>query len=398
MALLRTVERDVRGALVPSTTGAKTHAWARWREFCGLLEISEALDGYSHVEKQRVCAAFVAHTRRRRFRGGSNKNIAEKYVRKIIGNVGEALSVRGDESTGSNPFRGPDGKLIRSVHLMLRSYKLSDPPVKRQQPLSPRGLRHILLNAGSPREVFVAHLLTGAFFLACRSCEYVTSPGKPRTQVLLASDIRFFRIHGGCVKWVDLGARKMDAVQVRFRMQKNLSSEDVVTQHASGDELCPVASWRHVCRCLLQMHGSLEGVAVNEYVGQGGRITYAEIDAIIKAAMNFLLKGTDALSGADFGTHSVRCGAALAMYLSGTPIVDIMLQGRWSSDAFLVYIKRQVMELSVGISSNMVKNNDFTILPSRPHSAPRHRTKSSLARRSSQQRDLTTSPRLHLSH
>jgi len=79
--------------------------------------------------------------------------------------------------------------------------------------------------------------------------------------------------------------------------------------------------------------------------------------------MSFLLARTDSLSGADFGKHSVRYGAALAMYLSGTPVVHIMLQGCWSLDAFLVYIKRQVVELSLGISANMVQNNDFTILP-----------------------------------
>jgi hypothetical protein len=40
------------------------------------------------------------------------------------------------------------------------------------------------------------------------------------------------------------------------------------------------------------------------------------------------------------GLHSARSGAAMAMYLAGVPVVTIMLLGRWSSNAFLRYIKK----------------------------------------------------------
>ena len=298
----------------------------------------------------------------------------------------------------ANPFKGPDGEFTRTIQLLLRTYKIEDPPTNRQQPLSPSGLRHIIHHAVNTRDKFVENLLAGAFFFACRSCEYVKTAGTPRTQILLASDIRFFRITEGSVRQVEVTATDMDAVQIRFRIQKNLSAEDMITQQKSGDKLCPVAAWAFVCRHLKSEHGTLNGIAVNEYGGHGGPITYKDIDKVIRAAYDILLSDRDSLSGADFGTHSVRCGAALAMYLSGTPVVDIMLQGRWSSDAFLVYIKRQVMELSVGVSSKMVEMDDFTVLPRRPNTAPLHRSNKSLTYRSSLHRDLTTSPRLHLSH
>ena len=40
-----------------------------------------------------------------------------------------------------------------------------------------------------------------------------------------------------------------------------------------------------------------------------------------------------------FRTYSIRSGAALAIYLARTSIIDIILQGQWSSDVFVVYIK-----------------------------------------------------------
>jgi hypothetical protein len=64
------------------------------------------------------------------------------------------------------------------------------------------------------------------------------------------------------------------------------------------------------------------------------------------------------------GLHFARSGTAMAMYLAGVPIFTIMLLGRWSSDAFLCYIQKQVKEFSKGISSKMIQNTNFFTIPS----------------------------------
>ncbi len=61
----------------------------------------------------------------------------------------------------------------------------------------------------------------------------------------------------------------------------------------------------------------------------------------------------------EVGTHSIRSGAAMAMYLAGVPIFSITLIGRWSSTAFLNYIRKQVQEFSHGISSKMIEIQSF---------------------------------------
>jgi hypothetical protein len=81
----------------------------------------------------------------------------------------------------------------------------------------------------------------------------------------------------------------------------------------------------------------------------------------------------------DIGTHSIRSGAAMAMYLAGVPVFTIMLIGRWSSDAFLRYIRRQVLQFSAGVSKRMVSSHaqDFFTLPDFTPEHPRtraHRT------------------------
>ena len=45
------------------------------------------------------------------------------------------------------------------------------------------------------------------------------------------------------------------------------------------------------------------------------------------------------------------------MYLAGVPIFSIMLIGRWSSTAFLNYIRKQVQKFSHEISSKIIKKS-----------------------------------------
>ena len=57
------------------------------------------------------------------------------------------------------------------------------------------------------------------------------------------------------------------------------------------------------------------------------------------------------------GTHSVQTSCAMLLYLAKTPVYTIMLIGRWCSDAFLRYIRRQVQEFSNGLSNNMIRSD-----------------------------------------
>ena len=64
-----------------------------------------------------------------------------------------------------------------------------------------------------------------------------------------------------------------------------------------------------------------------------------------------------------FNTHSNRSATAMSMYLSYVPVYTIMLLGRWSSDAFLRYIRTQVKEFARGISGKMLLTEDFFTIP-----------------------------------
>jgi len=47
------------------------------------------------------------------------------------------------------------------------------------------------------------------------------------------------------------------------------------------------------------------------------------------------------------------------MYLNGVLVYTIMLLGRWSRDAFLRYIRKQVESFGSGVSSKMIVTSRF---------------------------------------
>ena len=62
------------------------------------------------------------------------------------------------------------------------------------------------------------------------------------------------------------------------------------------------------------------------------------------------------------GTHSLRAGAAMAMFLAGVPVETIQLIGRWRSQMFMRFIRIQVQQMTKGVADVMTANpNFFTI-------------------------------------
>ncbi len=73
------------------------------------------------------------------------------------------------------------------------------------------------------------------------------------------------------------------------------------------------------------------------------------------------------ISKEEIGTHSIRSGAAMAMYLGKCPVYTIMLISQWSSDVFLWYIKKQVMEFSHNVSKRMLTFQNYRHVPNFDH-------------------------------
>ena len=69
------------------------------------------------------------------------------------------------------------------------------------------------------------------------------------------------------------------------------------------------------------------------------------------------------LSHKEVGTHSIRSGFDMELYLAKVYPETIMIMGLWASSAFLWYIRIQVSDIRKGISILMTNNHAFYTIP-----------------------------------
>ena len=86
------------------------------------------------------------------------------------------------------------------------------------------------------------------------------------------------------------------------------------------------------------------------HFNQLNHVTSAQVIAAIKDAIVAIDKDVLHIKKSEIGTHSIRLGAAMAMFLSNYSVCQIMMIRCWSSDAFLQYIHKQVEQFSHNIS------------------------------------------------
>jgi hypothetical protein len=133
-----------------------------------------------------------------------------------------------------------------------------------------------------------------------------------------------------------------NGVSITFTFQKNDERDAIITQHCTRDpELCPVRLWSAIIKRTLSYPSTDIDSPMNTYRVRGElkEITSKMILQRLRALVSHIGEAELGFKTHEIGTHSIRSGAAMAMYLTGVPIFTIILLGRWSSDAFLHYIR-----------------------------------------------------------
>uniref|UniRef100_A0A6U6GKN3 Uncharacterized protein n=1 Tax=Odontella aurita TaxID=265563 RepID=A0A6U6GKN3_9STRA len=133
----------------------------------------------------------------------------------------------------------------------------------------------------------------------------------------------------------------------------------------SEHQLNPIANWAFTVTRVMSIDGWNKSWTVGTAIKKGrvGQITGAEIAKIFKTAVDDIGKDVLGFSTKDVGTHLNQLAAAMAMHLANVPVCTIILAGRWSFDAFLFYIRKQVQEFTQGVHQKIVLTEDYcTIL------------------------------------
>ena len=189
-----------------------------------------------------------------------------------------------------------------------------------------------------------------------------------KTKTLRIRNFRFFNKNS----LIELDKRdpelnhKAHIVSITFEDQKNREKFETITLHLNNDEtLCPVKSSVRIVQRVLSYPRSTEETKICYFHEKNS--TYEITNTImIKHLRNAALCiGSKELgfSPLEIGTHSIRSGGAMALCLAKVEHTIIKLIGRWKSDAFLKYIRKQVQDLTIDISSRMIQNEHFRHIP-----------------------------------
>ncbi len=110
---------------------------------------------------------------------------------------------------------------------------------------------------------------------------------------------------------------------------------------------CAVCCRPGLAHLVLQRDGF--STQVSAYIRNGivKHVTSTQVINALREVVGAIGKTCLGISKQEMGTHSIRSGAAMAMYLGKCQVYTIMLIGWWSSDAFLCYICKQVTQLAI---------------------------------------------------
>ena len=206
----------------------------------------------------------------------------------------------------------------------------------------------------------------GAIYFCMRSCEYLLVPQseKKRTDIVRLRNIILKR-NNKILRHDDPHLEYADSVTIVFEKQKKDEKSDKVTQHKTHHVLMnPPRIWAAIVKRIRSYPGSSDDTPVSA-VWRNNRIEHITgqemIAAIDRAALAI---GYDnlGLKRGDFGTHSIRSGGAMAMALDDLPPYSIMMIGRWSTDTFMKYIRRQVDMFTHNIATRMNKHMSYRVI------------------------------------
>jgi hypothetical protein len=176
------------------------------------------------------------------------------------------------------------------------------------------------------------------------------------TKLLCLQNIRFFK-DGHLILEPSANLESADSIAITFKMQKNDSKFDTVIHGWTDDPfLCPVLKWAQLVNrilsypnttcntpvCAVWCHGRLDKIASTQVLSA----LRAESKAVGSTRLGF--------KPSKMGMHPLCSGAAMEMYLAGVPVYTIMLIGRWSSNAFLCYIRKQVEQFLQHVGKQML--------------------------------------------
>jgi hypothetical protein len=261
------------------------------------------------------------------------------------------------------------------IRLVLDGWKKEDPTPEKKLPVKadvPEYLATMGRQAAATElQKAVGALSLIAFYYLLRVGEYTGKPTRnetKQTQQFKVKDVTFFKYdRTGRLRQLPRNAAahlimSADSATLKLDNQKNGWKGVCIHHHANGDcFMCPVrALGRRILH--IRANGGKDDTYLSAYWENGSchYVTHNHISDGLKLAATALdYPACKGIPIDRIDTHSLRCGGANALALSGYSDRQIQKMGRWRSATFLEYIKESLFEFSAGMSTNMKKSFNF---------------------------------------
>ena len=157
--------------------------------------------------------------------------------------------------------------------------------------------------------------------------------------------------------------KSADIIIITFEFQKNDWRYHSVHLWRTDDPLlCPVKAGAKIVKEIWSYPECTEEFKINTLLTEDGTITNinsAQVLPHLRSIVDLIGETSLGFKSKDIGLHSIRSGGAMAMFLSGISTIIIQRIGRWSSEAFLEYIREQVESFSFGVTKKMLLFEHF---------------------------------------
>jgi hypothetical protein len=276
-----------------------------------------------------------------------------------------------------SPFHvAGSSQLLPATRSLFKAFANADPAPKRQRAITPKLLRGMYTLAGlefevtrdTPAAIATDLAILGLFF-AMRSCENTTTPKPGRTKIVDMIGVIFLDSDKREIPQNHPGISLAAHVTLLFADQKNRDKNARRTQKRTDDPvLCPVRRAASLIERIRRLVPGFSGsTTINTYMHKAreGLVQLQLASGFLRSQLRHACstlggKRVFGFDKQDIGTKSIRSGAAMGLFLANHSTERIMLMGRWLSQAFLVYIRPQVIEWTNNMSCDMIRHDSFT--------------------------------------
>ena len=366
----RLADAAFRAGRLAATSLARETRWQNWTTYLAPMGFDPYLQSTTFEQRIRGLTGFAQRVRTGYY--GRGRQVQAATVTGAITAVGQTISM----AVGHNPTKviGSD-KFLPALQIMIDGFAKEDPPTRKMLPVE-SDVPELLVEmgyskSGTAHTRAVGDLSLIAFYYLLRIGEYTVKGKRNNTKQTVQfklEDVTFYnKTRNGQLRCLPKNAPahlilSADSATLKLDNQKNGWKGVCGHQETNGDSFfCPIrALGRRVIH--LRQHKASKASFLSTFYhgGKNGDVTGEDISKGLKMAATLLeYPETRGIPIELVDTHSLRCGGANALALSGFSDTQIQKMGRWRGATFKEYIREQLACYSEGMTTKMKRNFKF---------------------------------------